>query len=311
MLKVLFLFSNILSLSMESILMSNYSKFLDKYNKSFSEEGYSTYKENVLMIEELNKQNNSYDIILNEFGDIKNEYRNTMEINKNKNIIPLNDIIVPEKKDWRNEGVITEVKNQEDCGSCWAFSTTGSVEGIVAIKSSNLFNFSEQQLIDCSDSYGNNGCEGGLMDNGFKYVIDNGLCLEKDYPYKAESGMCQQCDEVGHIDSYGDIESDEKVLKRAVAQQPVSVAIQANLTSFRFYSKGVYSDPNCGDALDHGVLIVGYGYDMFHGKDYWIVKNSWGKNWGENGYIRIERNVGMCGIELQASIPLIKNNDIK
>ena len=236
MLKVLFLFGNILSLSMESILMSNYSKFLDRYNKSFSEEGYSTYKENVLMIEELNKQNNSYDIILNEFGDIKNEYRNTMEINKNKNIIPLNDIIVPEKKDWRNEGVVTEVKNQEDCGSCWAFSTTGSVEGIVAIKSSKLFNFSEQQLIDCSDSYGNNGCEGGLMDNGFKYVIDNGLCLEKDYPYKE-----QKCvNNVMQLDILIAMEILKAFFCFKSSCSITCICYTSNLTSFRFYSNGLF-----------------------------------------------------------------------
>ncbi len=306
MFKILFIFGSVFSISLESMLMSNYSKFLDTYNKSFSENGYEVYKNNAMMIEDFNTKNNSYEMEINEFSDIEYYGSNPIKKSKNKNIIELNDIIVPEKVDWRREGVVTEVKNQKNCGSCWAFSTTGSIEGIIAIKTSNLFNFSEQQLMDCSKSYGNNGCQGGLMDNAFKYVIDNGLCLEKDYPYEAETGMCQQCDEKGNIQSYGDIESDEKILKRAVAQQPVSVAIQANLSSFRFYSKGVYSDPNCGKELDHGVLIVGYGYDLMRGKAYWLVKNSWGENWGENGYIRIERNIGMCGIDLQASIPLLK-----
>ena len=186
------------------------------------------------------------------------------------------------------------------------FSTTGSIEGIVSIKTGELFNISEQELVDCSSDYGNNGCEGGLMDNGFKYVIDNGLCSEKEYPYEAVDGNCKRCKSVVDIKNYHDIESNEKVLKRAVSQQPVSVAIQANLSSFRFYSDGVYSDPMCGDGLDHGVLIVGYGYDLMLNKEYWIVKNSWGEDWGENGYIRIERNSnkegGMCGITLQASI---------
>ena len=142
--------------------------------------------------------------------------------------------------------------------------------------------------------YGNHGCEGGLMDNAFKYVIDNGgLCSEEDYPYNADQGMCQsdQCKNVVVISDYADVEpNNEKVLMRAVAHQPISVAIQANLTSFRFYKSGVYQDPDCGDQLDHGVLIVGYGRDIFQGLDYWIVKNSWTSKWGDEGYVKILRN---------------------
>lgn len=288
--------------------MNKYINYIKEYEKDFSYEKFEIFKENVKFINYHN--DNNYNLEINKFADEIAHTNNIFSKQKTQNIIIFNnDTLVPLEKDWRKENAVTSVKNQGNCGSCWAFSTTGSIEGIVAIKNGELFNISEQQLVDCSNDYGNNGCEGGLMDNGFKYVIDNGLCSEKEYPYEAVDGNCKECKSIVEIKNYHDIESNEKVLKRAVAQQPVSVAIQANLSSFRFYSNGVYSDPMCGNGLDHGVLIVGYGYDLMLNKEYWIVKNSWGEDWGENGYIRIERNSnkdgGMCGITLQASIPEI------
>ena len=209
-----------------------------------------------------------------------------------------------------NEGtIISNVKNQGRCGSCWSFSATGSIEAIHAIKTGKLLNISEQNLVDCSVDYGNKGCQGGSMEAAFKYVIDNGLCSEKSYPYTGVEGNCMDCDPIINISSYRDIiPNHEEIPKLIVHQQPVSVAIQANLRSFQLYSSGVYSDPSCGTKLDHGVLIVGYGHVPFSEMDYWIVKNSWGPNWGENGYIRIQRNIdqesGLCGIAMQPSIPI-------
>ena len=221
--------------------------------------------------------------------------------------------ILPNKVDWREKNAVTAVKNQGDCGSCWSFSTTGSIEGSWAIKYNKLYNLSEQMLVDCSGMYGNKGCNGGLMDNGFRYVIDNGLCNEDDYPYKAETDICKSslCNIKVRIKDYSDIkQNNEQLLKSAVAKQPVSVAIQANLSSFHYYKSGIYQDDDCGTNLDHGVLIVGYGHDLLHDLDYWIVKNSWSPEWGENGYIRILRNYnksdsGMCGIALQPSFPIV------
>ena len=310
LLTIFTLFNNVFSvpLSLNSTYMNKYINYIKEYEKDFSYEKFEIFKENVKFINYHN--DNNYNLEINKFADEIVHTNNIFSKQKTQNIIIFNnDTLVPLEKDWRKENAVTSVKNQGNCGSCWAFSTTGSIEGIVAIKNGELFNISEQQLVDCSNDYGNNGCEGGLMDNGFKYVIDNGLCSEKEYPYKAVDGNCKECKSIVEIKNYHDIESNEKVLKRAVAQQPVSVAIQANLSSFRFYSNGVYSDPLCGNGLDHGVLIVGYGYDLMLNKEYWIVKNSWGEDWGENGYIRIERNSnkdgGMCGITLQASIPEI------
>jgi len=314
LLSIYTLFQSILSmpLSLNSTYMNKYNNYIQEYNKNFSYTNFEIFKKNKMIIDSFNSNNESYTLELNQFADINNFHS---EIYKPKNDHRENHIftemIIPISVDWRKNNAVTDVKNQGECGSCWAFSTTGSIEGLIAIKTGKLYNISEQQLIDCSSKEGNNGCQGGLMENGFQYVIDNnGSCSEKEYPYTANQGECQQCKNIVKIDNYTDISpNDEKVLKQAVAQQPVSVAIQANLKSFQLYSRGVYSDPDCGDQLDHGVLVVGYGYDYKNNMDYWIVKNSWGPDWGENGYIRIQRNInkksGLCGIAIQPTIPLL------
>ncbi len=300
------------SLSLNSTYMNQYNEFTDKYNKEFSYDNFEVFKKNIKYIKEFNQQNNSYQLEVNQFADMNNFNFNASLPKVEYEYYGLNnDTIVPEEVDWRKQNAVTHVKDQGHCGGCWAFSTTGSVEGVVAIKTGNLFNISEQQLIDCSGQEGNHGCGGGIMENGFQYIIDNnGICSEDEYPYQGEDGQCQDCKSVVQIQKYGNIiPRNEKILKRAAAQQPVSVAIQANLTSFRFYSSGVYSDYDCGTQLDHGVLIVGYGTDEVSGNDYWLVKNSWGPRWGENGYIRIlrgaEESSGLCGIAIQPCIPLL------
>ena len=225
---------------------------------------------------------------------------------------PLTEDILPIDFDWTKKNKVSSVKNQEQCGGCWAFSSSGAIESAWAIKHNVLYDLSPQELIDCSSSYGNHGCEGGSMDLAFQYVMDKGLCLNMSYPYTSKEGICQknQCESVVRISNYSDIEqNNEKILKRVVYQQPVSVAIQANKRSFQLYHSGIYSDLECGTQLDHGVLLVGYGYDFNNNMDYWIIKNSWGPQWGENGYIRIQRNIedsrGLCGIAMQPSIPIV------
>ena len=151
------------------------------------------------------------------------------------------------------------------------------------------------------------------MDNAFEYIINDGLCSNESYPYVGTDSMCSNttCTKVVKMKHFKDIPSrNEHALMHAVSKQPVSVAIQANLQSFQLYKSGIYSDPMCGDDLDHGVLVIGYGYDSDWDMDYWLVKNSWGSKWGEKGYIRIKKDIndtgGLCGIAIDPSIPVVR-----
>lgn len=219
----------------------------------------------------------------------------------------------PESWDWRKHGVVTTVKNQGKCGSCWSFSAAGALEGAWAISTGQLFNFSEQQLMDCSRRYGNMACNGGLMDKAFEYAIDNGMCKLEDVPYDAHSEYCTQtiknCEKVGHFNNCFKIPANnERLLREAVYRNPVAVSIEADTKTFQFYKSGILDSTNCGTELDHGVLAVGYGEE--DGKKYWIVKNSWGSEWGENGYVRIGRSddedsEGVCGIAKDASFVMV------
>jgi len=225
-------------------------------------------------------------------------------------LLRVNAADLPASVNWVTKGAVTPVKNQGQCGSCWAFSTTGSVEGAHYLATGKLVSLSEQQLVDCSGSYGNMGCNGGLMDNAFKYIIANGgLCSEADYPYTASDGTCKSssCKPVATISSYHDVPADNaNAMMAAIAQQPVSIAIEADQMCFQFYSSGVLTC-SCGTSLDHGVLAVGYGSD--NGQDYWRVKNSWGASWGMSGYILLGRGSnfgpsGECGLLSVPSYPI-------
>jgi len=215
---------------------------------------------------------------------------------------------LPDSVDWRDNGGVTPVKNQGQCGSCWSFSATGSMEGAWFVKTGELVSLSEQQLVGCSTDYGNAGCNGGLMDSAFEYAIDSGMCTEKDIPYTAKDDSCVECTPTVTIDHCIDVTSGNQLhLKEAVSRGPVAIAIEADARVFQFYSGGVLDSTRCGTQLDHGVLIVGYGEDA--GKKFWTVKNSWGDGWGESGYLRIARtddtkDIGICGIAAQPSLAI-------
>lgn len=259
----------------------------------------------------------SYKLGLNQYADMPSgEFRKMM--NGYKRGTPRNSVNIhvesnetlPASVDWRTKGAVTGVKNQGQCGGCWAFSTTGSLEGQHALKRGKLVSLSEQQLIDCSGSTGNEGCGGGLMDDAFAYIKSNrGIDTESSYPYTAQDGTCDfsKKNVAATVSGYVDVTSgNEAALQDASATiGPISVAIDASSWNFQLYESGVYDESDCSSSvLDHGVLVVGYGTE--NGRPYWLVKNSWGTSWGIEGYIQMSRNKNnQCGIATEASYPLV------
>jgi C1A family cysteine protease len=212
---------------------------------------------------------------------------------------------LPKSWDWRDYGAVSPVKNQGQCGSCWTFSSVGAIESAYAIATNTTaLSLSEQEIVDCASK---DGCSGGIMDHAFEWVErHNGLCSEEDYPYQAVDGECKKCEPVVRVRDYVDVPpNDPHALLRAVLQQPVAIAIQADQYAFQLYTGGVLRG-TCGTNLNHGCVIVGFGEE--DGVPYWIVKNSWG-DWGEDGYVRIYRSMksgpGMCGINMMPSYPII------
>ncbi|KAF4518363.1 hypothetical protein B566_EDAN007090 [Ephemera danica] len=255
------------------VFMNNKQR-VAKHNAKY-ESGHVTFKLRL---------NKFADLLSHEFQQHVNGYNrsasgNGMRRLQGSTFIQPHNSHVPSEIDWRTEGAVTPVKDQGHCGSCWSFSSTGALEGQHFRKTGKLVSLSEQNLVDCSGKYGNEGCNGGLMDQAFQYVKDNGgVDTENSYPYEGQDDTCRyDPDKSGATDSgFVDVES-------------------------------VYYEPQCdSQQLDHGVLVVGYGTEETNGQDYWLIKNSWGEQWGDKGYVRMARNRdNHCGVATQASYPLV------
>ncbi|KAF5746529.1 hypothetical protein HS088_TW06G00700 [Tripterygium wilfordii] len=313
-------------LASEESLWSLYERWRSHHtvSRSLSEKQkrFNVFKENLKHIHKVNQMDKPYKLSLNSFADMTNHefmtyyggskvthYRMLHSPKRRTGFVHGKTEDLPASVDWRKNGAVTAIKNQGRCGSCWAFSTVAAVEGINKIKTGELVSLSEQELIDCDKE--NHGCNGGLMEDAFKFLEHvNGLTTEKNYPYTARDGTCDSnklnAPEV-IIDGYEMVpDNDETALMKAVANQPVSIAIDAGGKDFQFYSEGVFNG-HCGTELNHGVALVGYG-TASDGTKYWTVRNSWGTDWGEQGYIRMQRGIdaeeGLCGITLEASYPV-------
>lgn len=282
------------------------------------------WEENVRYIEKHNLQadrgvhrywlgmNKYGDMSNNEFVSVMNGFRGSTNFSNGCGHFtpPLNIKLtdLPDQVDWRTEGYVTPVKDQGQCGSCWSFSTTGSLEGQHFRKTGKLVSLSEKNLMDCDK--GNDGCDGGFPSRAFEYIIKNkGIDTEESYPYEPEVGRCEfKRQDVGanEVSCMAIKSESEQDLQSAVATQgPISVGIDASQSSFQFYRSGVYEESDCSTTqLDHAVLVVGYGSE--NDQPYWLVKNSWSTSWGMDGYIRMARNEGnMCGIATKASFPTV------
>ena len=319
-----FAVSNAQTLLNENEIWSRFTNFQEKFAKKYEnvqelETRFSVFRENFRNIITHNAdRNQSFTMGVNQFTDLTPEEFKAQMIRGLK--APVGSYGcgtfsnsasgTPASIDWRTKGAVTTVKDQGQCGSCWTFSSTGAMEGAWAIAKGQLIDLAEQELVDCAGlKYGSMGCNGGQMEGAFKFIIENGQCAASSYPYTAKDGTCHSCSAVAHATSCSDVKpNDQLSLKAAVAKQPVAVAIEADTKYFQSYSGGVLTSSSCGTSLDHGVLAVGYGEE--NGQKYWLVKNSWGTSWGEQGYVKIGRSdstndAGICGIAMDPSFPTV------
>jgi cathepsin L len=289
------------------------------YTPSEEVERFRLFQERAKLVNEHNNRfaagEESYSMELNANADKtvaemmhRNGYIQNEDRSNEVEIVVVGNEGVPDSIDWRTHGMVTGVKDQGQCGSCWSFGTTGTLEGQWKKKHGSLVSLSEQNLVDCDTAW-DNGCNGGLPTKAYQYIIKNGIDTESSYPYTAHQGSCKfSAAHVGaKMTSFKQVSRDsESALKNAVGSiGPVAVGIDASHMSFQLYSGGVYDEKSCSTTrLDHAVLVVGYGAE--NGKDYWLVKNSWGKGWGESGYIKMSRNLNnQCGIAHDASYPIV------
>jgi len=294
---------------------------VNKYDLKFSGSEFSKrlsiYAANTDIIEEHNSKPSTFELGVNQFTHLTFDEFEAQHLAEpmprkegSRYVNAFEGVKASSSVDWATTDMVTGVKDQGSCGSCWAFSTTGGLEGAYYKKYNTQVSFSEQQLVSC-DTDADQGCNGGLMDNAFQYIAANGLCKEADYPYTSSGGRNARCkSDCTIVDGttglkYTDVSNSESALASAVSQQPISVAVDAD-SNWQHYKSGIMTVVE-GTQLDHGVLLVGYGTDG--GDNYWKIKNSWASSWGESGYIRISKDInqadGPCGITSSASYPTL------
>ncbi|XP_069322614.1 pro-cathepsin H [Eulemur rufifrons] len=299
----------------------HFKSWMVQHKKTYSSGEYHrrlhTFVSNRRKIQAHNSGNHTFKMALNQFSDMNfDEFKSQYLWSEPQNCSATKSNYLrgkgpyPTSVDWRKKGnFVSPVKNQGGCGSCWTFSTTGALESAVAIASGKMLSLAEQQLVDCAQAFNNHGCKGGLPSQAFEYILYNkGIMGEDAYPYQGKDGTCkfQPQKAIAFVKDVANITSyDEQAMVEAVAlYNPVSFAFEVT-NDFLSYKSGIYSSTSChqtADKVNHAVLAVGYGEE--EGTPYWIVKNSWGPQWGMNGYFLIERGKNMCGLAACASFPI-------
>jgi cathepsin F len=306
---------------------AQFEYFKQKHGKTYTGDEHakrlSIYTANLEKIKDLNKRSKTAVFGETKFADLtRDEFAASVlspmtAVRDESRVAPDIDVSdLPKEVDWRTKGVVTPIKNQGACGSCWAFSAIGNIEGQWALANHTLTQFSEQNLVDCDHEcmqYDGGkscdaGCNGGLQPNAYNYVIKaGGIDTESDYPYAGVNGQCQfKKQNIGaSIKNWTMISKDEKQIAAQLnARGPLAIA--ADAVEWQFYIFGIFDLP-CGSSLDHGILIVGYGSgeSIIGEQDYWIIKNSWGEGWGEHGYMRLHRGDGKCGVNQFVSSSIV------
>ncbi|CAH0726215.1 unnamed protein product, partial [Brenthis ino] len=286
-------------------LSTLFEEFIKKYDKQYSDSTeklirYGVFLKNLDIIDHLNSHSTGETFGITKFADLSNaeiqQFHKGYKPSKDtptlcKEVTEVGDFKTDDKFDWRDKNVVSEVKDQGQCGSCWAFSAIGNLESVNAIKTGSIQELSEQQLVDCDTGSDDFGCMGGIPNEALVYLKSKGSISEADYPYTQNDGTCQYNASKVAVQPT-DCEAlkvDEDGLAKKLQQiAPLSIAIDA--TVLHNYQNGIIQGANCnGQDLDHAVLLVGFGEE--NGVKYWSVKNSWGANWGENGYFRLQRGV--------------------